>query len=85
MIPGFSFVSKDTNYYVGNYSADYEFRQVYDDRAVFFVRGPIQKSTVRYFLRADISGKYNSAPASASLMYYPEVRGISSSENLKVE
>jgi uncharacterized protein YfaS (alpha-2-macroglobulin family) len=85
LIPGFSFVSKDTNYYVGNYSADYEFRQVYDDRAVFFVRGPIQKSTVRYFLRADMSGKYNSAPASASLMYYPEVRGSSSSENLKVE
>lgn len=85
LIPGFSFVSKDTNYYVGNYSADYEFRQVYDDRAVFFLRGPVQKSTIRYFLRADMSGKYNSAPASASLMYYPEVRGISSSEILKVE
>jgi uncharacterized protein YfaS (alpha-2-macroglobulin family) len=85
LIPGFSFVSKDTNYYVGNYSADYESRQIYDDRAVFFVRGPVQKSTVRYFLRADRSGKYNSAPASASLMYYPEVRGSSSSENLTVE
>jgi alpha-2-macroglobulin len=85
LLPGFSFVKKDTNYYTGEIAAEYESRQIYDDRAVFFIRGPLQKSTVRYFLRADMTGSYNSAPASASLMYYPEVRGSSASETLKVE
>ncbi|HMW04155.1 MAG TPA: alpha-2-macroglobulin family protein [Leptospiraceae bacterium] len=85
LIPGFSFVTKDTNYYIGEYSADYESRQIYDDRAVFFIRGPAQKTIVRYFLRSDMSGNYNVPPAKASLMYYPEIMGNSSSQNLKVE
>lgn len=85
LIPGFTFISKDSNYYQGEYSADYESRQIYDDRAVFFLRGPSQKSTIRYFLRADMTGAYNASPARASLMYYPEVMGSSASQKINVE
>lgn len=85
ILPGFSFVKNDSNYFTSNSEMEYDSRQIYDDRAVFFARGPAKKITVRYFLRADITGEYKASPAAASLMYYPEIRGSSASGNLKVE
>ena len=52
-----------------------------DERAVFYARllgaGTYQ---VRYFLRAAIPGEYRVLPATASEMYFPDVRGRSAGE-----
>ncbi|MCP4129445.1 MAG: alpha-2-macroglobulin [bacterium] len=75
ILPGFSFVNKDSEYYSGDRKRGYDERQIYDERAVFFLAGPTREDTVRYFLRAEIPGTYRSLPAKASLMYYPDVYG----------
>jgi uncharacterized protein YfaS (alpha-2-macroglobulin family) len=68
---GFSVVRNDGEYFGGKYPKEYESRQAYDDRVVFFKHGPFSSSVFRYFLRADIPGNYRVIPADASRMYYP--------------
>ena len=82
--PGFSVVKRDGEYYSARYAKEYSQRQVYDDRAVFFIKGPADSAVIRYFLRAEIAGKYDSLPPSASLMYYPDVNGSGSDTALTV-
>ncbi|MGL4370067.1 MAG: alpha-2-macroglobulin family protein, partial [Spirochaetota bacterium] len=82
--PGFSVVKQDGDYYSNAVAKEYSQRQVYDDRAAFFIRGPSSGAVVRYFLRADIPGSYKSLPAGVSLMYYPDVNGSTSDTHLEV-
>lgn len=82
---GFSVVRNDGDYYGGNYPKEYETRQAYDDRVVFFKRGPMDKSVFRYFLRADIPGNYRVIPADVSRMYYPGTNASGKDNLLKVE
>ena len=76
--PGFSFVMKDGEYYSKKYPREYLQRMVYDDRAVFFFNRNGGGTSIRYFLRAEIPGKYRALPSSASLMYYPDITGSTS-------
>jgi uncharacterized protein YfaS (alpha-2-macroglobulin family) len=82
--PGFSVVKMDGQYYSDRYAKEYSLKQVYDDRAVFFIKGPAESSVIRYFLRAEIPGKYSTLPSSVSLMYYPDVSGSGSDDVLTV-
>lgn len=82
--PGFSVVKRDGEYYSARYAKEYAQRQIYDDKAVFFIKGPAESAVIRYFLRADIPGSYASLPASACLMYYPDVSGSGSNDVLTV-
>ncbi|EIE02554.1 alpha-2-macroglobulin family protein [Leptospira licerasiae] len=84
LLPGFSFLQKDAEYYAGDLKMEYLSRQVYDDKAVFFVGGPTKEFKVRYFIRAEVGGKYKVIPARASLMYYSEVTGASSDDEINV-
>ncbi|EPG73929.1 alpha-2-macroglobulin family protein [Leptospira fainei serovar Hurstbridge str. BUT 6] len=84
LLPGFSFLQRDAEYLSGDRKVEYQGRQIYDDRAVFFVAGPKREFTVRYFLRAEVEGKYKTIPARASLMYYPEVMGATSDDEITV-
>ena len=82
--PGFSVVKQDGEYYSARYAKEYSQRQVYDDRAVFFVKGPADSAVIRYFLRAEIPGSYSALPSSASLMYYPDMSGSGADDVLSV-
>ena len=82
--PGFSVVKQDGEYYSNSNAKEYSQRQVYDDRSVFFIKGPSSEAVIRYFLRADIPGVVKALPASASLMYYPEINGSSTDSQLTV-
>ena len=82
--PGFSVLRRDDEYYGKDRLREFESRQIYDDRAVFFAAGPRKELTVRYFLRADLPGKYAVMPARASLMYYPEIRGSSRDDSVSI-
>ena len=82
--PGFSVVKRDGEYYSARYAKEYSQRQIYDDKAVFFIKGPAESAVIRYFLRADIPGSYAALPASACLMYYPDVSGSGSNDVLSV-
>lgn len=82
--PGFSFVKNDSGYYSAKYSIEYDSRQILDDKAVFFVSGGKNKFTIRYFLSAGLPGSYSAIPAKASLMYYPEVYGMTGNTMLQV-
>ncbi len=85
LLPGFSFLQKDAEYFSGDRKIEYQGRQIYDDRAVFFAAGPSQAFIVRYMIRAEVGGKYKAIPARASLMYYPEVTGASSDDEITIE
>lgn len=85
LLPGFSFLKRDAEYLSGERTVEYESRQIFDDRAVFFSAGPKKDFTVRYLLRAEVGGKYKAVPARAYLMYYPEVTGASSDDEIKVD
>jgi len=81
---GFSVVRNDGDYFSDKVKKEYGTKQAYDDRTVFFIRGPVNASTVRYFIRADIPGSYRTLPSSVSRMYYPEWNGSSSDNTLTV-
>ncbi|WP_040509314.1 alpha-2-macroglobulin family protein [Leptospira wolffii] len=85
LLPGFSFVQRDSEYFSGDRKIEYQGRQIFDDRAEFFVSGPAEKFTIRYLLRAEVGGKYKAIPGRASLMYYPEVTGASSDDEITIE
>lgn len=82
--PGFSYESQDSQYYSDHRKIEYDFREVYDDRVVFFVTRPERDMTIRYFLRADLPGDYTVLPSASSLMYYPGVFGRTSSSYITV-
>lgn len=82
--PGFSVLRKDDEYYSKDRKREFDARKIYDDRVVFFAAGPANELTVRYFLRADLPGEYAVMPARANLMYYPEIRGSSRDDRVKV-
>ncbi len=56
----------------------FDHQELRDERAVFYAR-QLSAGTyeVRYYLRAAIPGEYRVLPATASEMYFPEVRGRS--------
>ncbi|XDD50437.1 alpha-2-macroglobulin [Leptospira sp. WS92.C1] len=85
LLPGFSFLKRDAEYLSGDRKVEYESRQIFDDRAVFFVSGPKKEFTIRYFLRAEVGGKYKAIPGRAFLMYYPEVTGASADDEILVD
>lgn len=82
--PGFSPVKNDGEYYSADLPKEYTSRQYYDDRAVFFAKGPLNELTVRYFLRADLPGSYRSIPPTVSLMYYPGQYGSAKDDRLTI-
>ena len=84
LVSGCSVVQRDSQYYGTAYRMEYDARQVYDDRAVFFVGGPAESFVIRYFMQAEIPGVYHTLPASASLMYYPAVRANSADNTVEV-
>ncbi|MEJ5310843.1 MAG: Ig-like domain-containing protein [Anaerolineae bacterium] len=59
----------------------FDHKELRDERAVFYAR-QLAAGTyeVRYFLRAAIPGEYRVLPATASEMYFPDVRGRSAGE-----
>lgn len=77
-------IEGENNYHYRNYYdfgpwrwfyADKEFR---DEKVSFFVTYASQEMEFTYIMKAQIPGSYNSMPAQASLMYYPEYNGNSS-------
>lgn len=82
--PGFSVVQSDSEYFSQDRRREYENRQLYDDRAVFFAPGPQRELTVRYFLRADLPGAYRALPARGFFMYYPELYASSADTRLTI-
>jgi uncharacterized protein YfaS (alpha-2-macroglobulin family) len=77
-------VRNDGDYFSDKLRKEYGTKQAYDDRVVFFIRGPVNDSMVRYFIRADIPGTYRTLPSGVSRMYYPEWNGSSSDNTLTV-
>lgn len=58
--------------------ATWDHREFHLEKTVFFfTRLPPGNHTVHYFLRTVHTGLFHALPASASLMYYPEIRGNS--------
>lgn len=58
---------------------------VWDNRLVFFFDAlPRGERTVSYWLRTEAPGRYNIAPATAELVYQPDVRGESRTAQMKV-
>ena len=63
----------------------FDHEELRDERAVFYAqRLAAGTYEVRYFLRAAIPGEYRVLPATASEMYFPDVRGRSAGEVFKV-
>ncbi len=59
----------------------FDHQELRDERTVFYVRWLAAGTyEVRYFLRAAIPGEYRVLPATASEMYFPDVRGRSAGE-----
>lgn len=59
----------------------FDHQELRDERAVFYARWLAAGTyEVRYFLRAAIPGEYRVLPATASEMYFPDVRGRSAGE-----
>jgi uncharacterized protein YfaS (alpha-2-macroglobulin family) len=61
--------------------ADKEYR---DEKASFFVTNTRDEMVFTYILKAQMPGRYSIMPATGSLMYYPEINGSGSMENVEV-
>lgn len=83
--PGFSVLRQDGEYYSEVNRKEYTDRQIFDDRTVFFLSRPAGEAVIRYFIRADMPGRYRVLPAAASLMYYPDVSGSGADATLWIE
>lgn len=83
--PGFSVLRQDEEYYSDSQRREYADRQIFDDRTVFFISRPAGDAVIRYFIRADMPGRYRVLPAGASLMYYPDIRGSGADSSLWIE
>ncbi len=79
------------NHYQGNFIRrgkimpwlwNYASKEIRDEKIAFFVTYPQKEMEFSYIIKAQIPGNYSWLPAEASLMYYPEVNGLS--ENYKL-
>lgn len=81
LVPGFEVLQdpvRQNEYY-------YHHREFRDKKAAFFVTNfPEGELTFTYLVYAQLPGDYLVPPAVSSLMYYPEVRGFSSSKKFVV-
>ena len=82
---GFQVETDDNEYYDDGRKVEYVSREAFEDRTLFFVRGPVRSGTIHYFLRASIPGKSRVLPASVQLMYYPEIQGRTGDQSLEVQ
>ena len=83
--PGFSVEMNDEIYFSSKFRKEYSEKQVFDDRAAFFMANPPRSFYIRYFMRAEIPGKYQVIPAKGGSMYYPELYGTSEDTLLEIE
>ncbi len=84
LAPGFRPVSDDSLYFSKEYPKLYLTRESYDDKVVLFASNFGNKTIFRYFVRAELPGKYRILPATASQMYYPQVTGSTSDSNIEI-
>ena len=59
-------------------------KEIRDEKIAFFVTYPQKEMVFTYIIKAQIPGTYSWLPAEASLMYYPEVNGLSEIGLIKV-
>ncbi|MES0489325.1 MAG: MG2 domain-containing protein [Leptospirales bacterium] len=85
VLPGFSVVRKDKNYFTEEFSLEYNYRQIFSHKTVFLIEGPVRKFTIRYFLNANLPGKYKAMPAVSKLMYFPDISGRTSDQNIEIK
>lgn len=62
----------------------YADKEIRDEKITFFVTYPQKEMEFTYIIKAQIPGTYSWLPAEASLMYYPEVNGLSETNLIKV-
>ncbi|HUX60099.1 MAG TPA: hypothetical protein VMV32_02205, partial [Ignavibacteriaceae bacterium] len=62
----------------------YADKEYHDDKVSFFITNADKSMDFSYIIRAEIPGDFNVSPAQCYLMYYPEVAGSSTSEEIKV-
>ena len=84
LAPGFRPVSDDSLYFSRDYPKEYLTMESYDDRIVLFASDFGDKTVFRYFVRAELPGKYRILPVKASRMYYPNVTGSSSDYEIEI-
>ena len=63
---------------------NYASKEIRDEKIAFFVTYPQKEMEFTYIIKAQIPGAYSWLPAEASLMYYPEVNGLSETNLIKV-
>ncbi|MFA6596612.1 MAG: MG2 domain-containing protein [Ignavibacteriaceae bacterium] len=97
---GFEIVKDEEHYnidgedrYMGNFIRrgkitpwrwNYASKEIRDEKIAFFVTYPQKEMEFTYIIKAQIPGTYSWLPAEASLMYYPEVNGLSETNFIKV-
>lgn len=64
---------------------NYASKEIRDEKIAFFVTYPQKEMEFSYIIKAQIPGNYSWLPAEASLMYYPEVNGLSENYKLKTK
>ena len=63
---------------------NYASKEIRDEKIAFFVTYPQKEMEFTYIIKAQIPGTYSWLPAEASLMYYPEVNGLSGNYKLGI-
>jgi len=63
---------------------NYASKEIRDEKIAFFVTYPQKEMEFTYIIKAQIPGTYSWLPAEASLMYYPEVNGLSGNYELGI-
>ncbi|MCK9424978.1 MAG: MG2 domain-containing protein [Ignavibacteriaceae bacterium] len=63
---------------------NYASKEIRDEKIAFFVTYPSKEMEFTYIIKAQIPGTYSWLPAEASLMYYPEVNGLSGNYKLGI-
>ena len=63
---------------------NYASKEIRDEKIAFFVTYPQKEMVFTYIIKAQIPGTYSWLPAEASLMYYPEVSGVSENYELGI-
>ena len=59
-------------------------KEIRDEKIAFFVTYPQKEMEFTYIIKAQIPGTYSWLPAEGSLMYYPEVNGLSENNKLGI-
>ncbi len=89
---GYEIIGEDAYSYNDGYRYGYYWnywyadRDVRDEKITFFATQMENRTReMTYIMRAQIPGNYGVMPATAMLMYYPEVRGNSGARDLKIQ